>query len=183
MLQERDYFKPNPEGCTLTFPYSCQSDTNPPNYAAGSSCVDSSVYQPPIPLNLTLSDIDCTASDGGASEGSCFYDYCQGQSAAIAQASTVMSIPYIISASLSPFLGGFADRFGKRAIIATIAPAALIVVHSLLGLATQISPVGPLVGQGLAYAAFAAVLWPSVPLVVEQRFIGLGYGVSLRDPP
>jgi MFS family permease len=33
-----------------------------------------------------------------------------------------------------------------------------------------------MVGQGLAYSAFAAVIWPSVPLVVEKKFIGLGYG-------
>lgn len=34
-----------------------------------------------------------------------------------------------------------------------------------------------MVGQGLAYSAFAAVLWPSVPLVVEAKYIGLGYGL------
>lgn len=34
------------------------------------------------------------------------------------------------------------------------------------------TPVAPLVGQGLAYSGFAAVLWPSVPLVVEKRLIG-----------
>lgn len=33
-----------------------------------------------------------------------------------------------------------------------------------------------MVGQGLAYSAFAAVIWPSVPLVVEKKLIGLGYG-------
>ena len=50
-------------------------------------------------------------------------------------------------------------------------------VHSIIGYAPTVDPVGPLVGQGLAYAGFAAVLWPSVPLVVEERLIGLGYGV------
>jgi MFS family permease len=34
-----------------------------------------------------------------------------------------------------------------------------------------------MVGQGLAYSAFAAVLWPSIPLVVEPRYTGLGYGI------
>jgi MFS family permease len=34
-----------------------------------------------------------------------------------------------------------------------------------------------MVGQGIAYSAFAAVIWPSVPLVVEKRLTGLGYGV------
>lgn len=68
------------------------------------------------------------------------------------------------------------DRFGKRAIIGTLAPMTLIVVHSLLG-ATDVDPVGPLVGQGLSYSGFAAVLWPSVPLVVQKQYIGLAYGV------
>jgi MFS family permease len=87
-----------------------------------------------------------------------------------------MSIPYIISAVLSPFLGAFVDKFGMRAIVATIAPATLIIVHAVLGYSV-VDPIGPLVGQGLAYSAFAAVLWPSVPLVCEQKFIGLGYGI------
>jgi MFS family permease len=88
-----------------------------------------------------------------------------------------MSIPYIISACLSPFLGAFVDRFGYRAVIATVAPGALILVHSLLGF-SDVNPVGPLVGQGLSYAMFAAVIWPSIPLVIEPQYIGLGYGVT-----
>jgi MFS family permease len=77
---------------------------------------------------------------------------------------------------LSPILGGFVDRFGSRAVIATLSPLALVVVHIFLGF-TDVSPIGPLVGQGLAYSCFAAVLWPSVGLVIEQRLVGLGYGV------
>lgn len=42
---------------------------------------------------------------------------------------------------------------------------------------SDVSPIGPMVGQGIAYSAFAAVIWPSVPLVVEKRLTGLGYGV------
>jgi MFS family permease len=87
-----------------------------------------------------------------------------------------MSIPYIISACLSPVLGFFVDRFGYRAVIATLSPLALVVVHIFLGF-TNVSPIGPLVGQGLAYSCFAAVLWPSVGLVVEQRLVGFGYGI------
>jgi hypothetical protein len=63
-----------------------------------------------------------------------------------------------------------------RAIIATIAPGILIIVHIMLGF-TEVDPVGPLVGQGLAYAAFAAVIWPSIPLVVPGKFLGLAYGL------
>lgn len=87
-----------------------------------------------------------------------------------------MSIPYIISATLSPFLGGFVDRFGFRAVIATVSPLVLVVVHSFLGY-SSCSPVGPLVGQGLAYAGFASVVWPSVAMVVDDHLVGLGYGI------
>ena len=103
-------------------------------------------------------------------------EYCDRKDKAQIQATTIMSIPYIISACLSPFLGKFVDRFGLRAVIACIAPGILILVHLLLGL-SDVDPIGPLVGQGLAYASFAAVIWPSIPLVVEAQLTGLGYGV------
>lgn len=62
-------------------------------------------------------------------------------------------------------------------MIATVAPGALILVHSLLGF-SNVNPVGPLVGQGLSYAMFAAVIWPSIPLVIEPQYVGLGFGVT-----
>ena len=37
--------------------------------------------------------------------------------------------------------------------------------------------IGPMVGQGLAYSGFAAVIWPSIPLVIPSQLIGFGYGV------
>lgn len=67
--------------------------------------------------------------------------------------------------------------FGLRGLIILSVPVILILVHSLLA-ATSVSPIGPLVGQGIAYSLFAAVLWPSIPLVIEERLIGLAYGVT-----
>jgi cyanate permease len=52
--------------------------------------------------------------------------------------------------------------------MATISPATLIAVHLLLAF-TTISPVLPMVLQGLAYSIFAAALWPSVPYVTFQQ--------------
>lgn len=68
------------------------------------------------------------------------------------------------------------DRFGMRAVIATISPLILVLVHGLMGF-SKVDPVGPLVGQGLAYSGFASVLWPSVAMVVEDKLVGLGYGI------
>lgn len=181
LLLERDYFKLPPPACHLYNPEMCQSDATG-NIAV--DCPSSEWVQPPLPHNVSTecgfypgqlkgSDIDCTKScwsDGCASL------YCRRLSKGESQASVIMSIPYIISGVLSPFLGLAIDKFGLRAVIACIAPAILVIVHLLLGF-SDVSPVGPLVGQGMAYTGFAAVLWPAVPLVVEDRLTGLGFGV------
>jgi len=187
LLLERDYFIEPPDGCHLQDIYACENDDassslyNPPV-----GCPSSTNYQPPLPYNatiggktynpLTTDDIDCT-SDDWSSSGSCTYEYCKRQDDATVTATTVMSIPYIISACLSPVLGKVVDHIGKRAIVATFAPLLLIFVHLSLGIST-VTPEVPLAGQGMAYSGFAAVLWPSIPLVVEKRLIGLAYGVT-----
>lgn len=166
-----------PNKCTLEIPNMCQGNGNEPIH-----CPSSDYYQPPLPVNITIDgkyyskltadDIDC--GDDDWSDG-CAKEFCDRQTHGIKAASTVMSIPYIISACLSPLLGGFVDKFGMRAVIATLAPASLVCVHILMA-ETNVDPIGPMVGQGLAYSAFAAVIWPSVPLVVDKKYIGLGYG-------
>jgi MFS family permease len=163
---------------TLLNPNECQLDGNIPV-----NCPSSKWYQPPLPYDITIddvyyaeltdSDIDC-GDDAWSDDGTCTYEYCKRQADGIQQASFVMSIPYVISACLSPVLGGFVDRWGQRAVIATLAPLSLVVVHLLMAV-SEVSPIGPMVGQGIAYSAFAAVIWPSVPLVVEKRLTGLGY--------
>jgi MFS family permease len=175
LLQERDYFILPPSGCQLTDIHQCEdSTTNPPIHCPGSQW-----YQPPLPYNystyspLTSEDIDCTDDEW---KDGCTSEYCSRLSKAETQASFIMSIPYIISAALSPPVGFLVDMYGFRAVIATIAPAILIIVHMMLA-ASDVSAIGPLVGQGLAYTGFVSVLWPSVPLVVEERVTGLAFGI------
>jgi hypothetical protein len=144
LLLERDFFKEPPSECMLALSDgTCQSSVNVPV-----NCPSSRNYQPPLPLNVTVggtyyaqvtaSDVDCT--DDVWSDG-CTVEYCNRLDDAVISANTVMSIPYIISACLSPILGGFVDRFGLRAVIATLAPVALVLVHSLMG-ATDVDPIG-----------------------------------------
>lgn len=143
LLLERDFFMEPPNKCTLQIPYECQSSTNQPVH-----CPSSDYYQPPLPVNvttngkyyseLTADDIDC--GDDDWSDG-CAKEFCNRQTDGIKAAATVMSIPYIISACLSPLLGGFVDRFGMRAVIATLAPASLVAVHLLMA-ETDVDPIG-----------------------------------------
>jgi len=181
LLLERDYFVSPPDGCRLQNITLCESSSNPPV-----DCPDSKWYQPPLPYNqfidgkfypgqLTSNDVDCT-SDAWSSSGSCTETFCTRLSDGETQASLVMSIPYIISAVFSPPMGFIIDLYGMRAVISAIAPMVLIIVHLTLGL-TTVNPIGPLVGQGLAYTGFVSVLWPAVPLVVEEHMVGLAFGI------
>ncbi|KAF4321703.1 hypothetical protein BBO99_00001683 [Phytophthora kernoviae] len=101
--------------------------------------------------------------------------YCATKTEAAQKAATPMSIPYIISAVISPFLGFVVDRIGLRALLALVAPLALTAVHIMLGL-TVVNLYVPLVLQGVAYSVFAAALWPSVPYVVQAKHVGTAYG-------
>ena len=197
ILLERNFFKAPPSSCTLLHEGNCTAGSlvegkNPSqptgcpgkNYAPvlpssiiGYTCSgDSSLscnkdlYDYP---QLTSSDVDC--DDDFWSLG-CTKDYCEGKDDASTTASKVMSIPYLMSFGLSPFLGFAVDKIGCRAILASVAPFLLFIVHLVLGL-TSGSPVLPLIGQGVAYALFAAVLWPSVPFTVEPKSIGTAYGL------
>lgn len=122
--------------------------------------------------NLKSSDVDC--GDPFWSEA-CTADYCAQQGKATITAGRVMSIPYTISAILSPIMGFAVDKIGGRAIISMLASIMLIVVHLALALRTD-SPVLPLVGQGCAYSLYAAVIWPSVPLTVRSNLVGTAFG-------
>jgi MFS family permease len=177
LLLERDYFKEPPSSCRIENPNYCENDLSNPYL----SCPTSKWYQPPLPNNITneynplsTSDIDCT--DDYWKDNCATSLYCSRLIAAETQASFVMSIPFIMSAALSPPTGFLVDMFGMRAVFATLAPAVLVVVHCFLGL-TNVSAVGPLVGQGFGYTAFVSVLWPSIPLVVETRLTGLAFGI------
>jgi len=68
------------------------------------------------------------------------------------------------------------DKIGRRAKIAALASFLLFIVHFTLAVSPA-SPILPLVGQGIAYSFYAAVIWPSVPLTVEKRYTGTAFGV------
>eukprot|EP00520_Triparma_pacifica_P017792 CAMPEP_0118668346 /NCGR_PEP_ID=MMETSP0785-20121206/20294_1 /TAXON_ID=91992 /ORGANISM="Bolidomonas pacifica, Strain CCMP 1866" /LENGTH=588 /DNA_ID=CAMNT_0006562907 /DNA_START=19 /DNA_END=1785 /DNA_ORIENTATION=+ len=199
ILLERNYFLDPPDTCTIASYTNCTSGSlvpedkpNPvsPNTCPGAnhapvlptsivgytcssdpslSC-DSSVYNFP---DLKPTDIDC--NDDFWNLG-CTKDYCDSQTDASKTASQIMSIPYFMSAAISPFLGFAVDRIGFRALIASMAPVILVGVHLTLAYSDG-SPVPPLIGQGLAYSLFAAVLWPSVPFTVEPKSVGTAYGL------
>jgi MFS family permease len=191
ILLERNYFKIPPEDCTLQFPDECtlgtlQDHLNPSTDSNGNSCPGKN-YAPVLPSSLNITrigygyhkeslsqaEVDCDLSFW--SDG-CTKDYCDSLRQATVTADRVMSIPYIVSAVLSPMLGGVVDRIGQRAVLIATAPLVLAMAHLLLAFGTS-SPILPLVGQGLAYTLFGSVLWPSVPLTVDPSMAGTAFGI------
>lgn len=205
ILLERNYFTKPSSGCELKYPDQCTSgslapsDGNPALDSSGNVCSTKEHSQPLLPTSIHINvddgekekirnyhwdndsydfdslsenDVDC----GDAFwKDDCTKEFCDAQGRATEISGRIMSIPYILSATLSPFCGHIVDKIGLRAIIASMASLILICVHLSLAL-TDISPVLPLIGQGLAYTCYAAVIWPSVPLTVVEDSIGTAFG-------
>ena len=178
LLLERTYFVATPPGCTLQYSGQCQSSTNPP------TCFISDDMAPPLPTDVTVgptfyaqvtaANVDC--NDATWTDG-CASDYCSALAKAEQVVSVVMSIPYTISGVASPIFGMAVDYYGQRATMAAVSEVVLIAVHATLAWSTC-SPVAPLVGQGIAYTTFAAVLWPAIPLLVKEEQRGLAFGIG-----
>lgn len=98
LLMERDFFKQQGELCALTNTSACQSVLNPPN----SHCEVGDSWQPPLPYFIDPNDVDCTDK---AWKASCAHDYCQSELHGIKNSNSATSIPYFMSAFLTPFLG------------------------------------------------------------------------------
>mmetsp|Transcript_34608 Transcript_34608/g.59460 ORF Transcript_34608/g.59460 Transcript_34608/m.59460 type:complete len:258 (+) Transcript_34608:91-864(+) len=168
---ERNYFKPQyHDKCALDNIKQCQSKANEPN----AHCESGDVWKPPLPYNISEDDIVCTDNKW---EKGCTKEYCDREIAAEASAAFIMSIPYFMSACLSPLLGGTVDKVGGRAIVCLLSASILVLVHYILGFMPDVNPAVPMVGQGLAYSMFASALWPSVPYTVDENSVGLAYGV------
>lgn len=193
LLMERDYFKQAPAECVR-----CGEGA----YAGLLDCKSIVSACPPVPpyawplpklsanCSITAADdqLECATSrpyiedakincdDDAWRNGPLTRVYCEQKAVAAEAAATPMSIPYLMSAVMSPFLGFVVDRVGRRAVLQLAAAAVLVLAHTLLA-ATLVTPFVPFVLQGLAYSVFAAVVWPSIPLLVEEHHVGTGYGV------
>lgn len=94
----------------------------------------------------------------------------------------LLSTVYIIAAILTPAVGFMIDRIGQRAILMIIASCILITAHAILILCPIYSDGNyialiPLGLIGIFYSLYAAVFWPCVPLVVEEKAVGTAFGV------
>ena len=88
----------------------------------------------------------------------------------------VTSIVIFASMIFAPFAGNLVDRIGKRATLMVVGSLMLIPAHLVMGL-THWNPLPSMIVLGAAFVLVPAAMWPSVPLVVEEKRVGTAFGL------
>ena len=88
----------------------------------------------------------------------------------------ITSIVIFASMVFAPFAGSLVDRLGRRASLMIVGSLVLIPAHLVMGL-TCWNPVPSMVVLGVAFVLVPAAMWPSVPLVVEEKRVGTAFGL------
>ncbi len=85
---------------------------------------------------------------------------------------------YIMTASMifTPLLGLFVDKRGHRGKIMIIGSLLILPAHLLLGL-TYLHPIVSFIMLGISFSLVPAALWPAVPILVKEDFLGTAYGI------
>ena len=80
---------------------------------------------------------------------------------------------------LTPFLGAFLDNRGKGATMLICGAVLMIICHLTFALVPLTKPIAyaAIVLLGVSFSLVPAALWPSVPKLVEDRYLGSAYSV------
>ncbi len=80
---------------------------------------------------------------------------------------------------LTPLLGAFLDNKGKGATMLMIGSVLMCGCHLIFALAPMTTALayGAIVLLGISFSLVPAALWPSVPKLVEERYLGSAYSV------
>lgn len=81
---------------------------------------------------------------------------------------------------LTPVIGYFLDKKGKGATLMICGAALLTVAHLTFALAPLTVPlaIASIVVLGIAFSLVPASMWPSVPKIVEERYLGSAYALT-----
>ncbi len=88
----------------------------------------------------------------------------------------ITSIVIFASMVFAPFAGNLVDRIGKRATLMVAGSLLLIPAHLVMGI-THWNPIPSMIALGAAFVLVPAAMWPSVPLVVEEKRVGTAFGL------
>ena len=86
------------------------------------------------------------------------------------------------AAFLTPFLGYFLDRYGKGASMLMLGALLMIGCHLTFALVLPVYPetwlaFTAIVVLGVSFSLVPAALWPSVPKIMDKRYLGSAYSL------
>ena len=86
------------------------------------------------------------------------------------------------AAIITPFLGNFLDRKGKGATMLMFGALLLIVCHLVFAFLlpathSKVLAYATIVILGVSFALVPAALWPSVPKIMDPRYLGSAYSL------
>ncbi len=98
------------------------------------------------------------------------------------QASDIFRWFPIGAACLTPFLGWFLDNKGKGASMLILGAILMIVCHLTFAFVvpspkSEVLTYSAIVVLGISFSLVPAALWPSVPKVMDKRFLGSAYSL------
>jgi len=98
------------------------------------------------------------------------------------RANYLAPIAYWVSAVFTPVFGFTCDYVGRRAVMMMLSSLCLLIGHVLLSVvgsadSPEIVPMLGLVSLGLGYSLGASSLWPSVGMIVDQKFLANSLGI------
>jgi MFS family permease len=76
----------------------------------------------------------------------------------------------------TPLFGLACDKIGKRATMMIVGSLMLVPIHLSLAL-TQFTPAAAMVALGIAFSLVPAAMWPSIPIMVEDKRLGTAFGL------
>ncbi|MBN2183770.1 MAG: MFS transporter [Candidatus Krumholzibacteriota bacterium] len=85
---------------------------------------------------------------------------------------------YIMLASMvfTPIMGFLVDKLGHRGKIMFVGSLLIVPAHLLLGL-THLPPYISFILLGVSFSLVPAAMWPAVPILVREKFLGTAYGL------
>lgn len=97
-------------------------------------------------------------------------------------AGNILIIPYVLSSILSPLIGILIDRIGKRSKFIIFTAFFFFITHVIFATLPNSNEINyisiiPLISLGICYSLYAAVIMPSLPLVVDNKIIGTAFGL------
>lgn len=81
---------------------------------------------------------------------------------------------------LTPLFGTLYDRKGKGATIMILGAVLLIFVHVVLwipSLTNAATAIGAVIVLGIAFSLVPSAMWPSVPKIINERYLGSAYAL------